>query len=119
LSPQHFPSVNPAVYTGQLRDILALRDGSLRELELFKLAGIVSFPSFHAASAVFYTWALWPVRGARTVAIAVNGLMLAATPVIGAHYMIDVIGGVALAAASVFAAKHLFRLYVAQECGAG
>jgi membrane-associated phospholipid phosphatase len=111
LSPQHFPNVNTAVYAGQLRDILALRDGSLRELELFRLAGIVSFPSFHAASAALYMWALWPVRGLRFAWIAVNGLMLAATPVIGGHYMIDVIGGVALAAASILAAKRLFGIY--------
>ncbi|OAF08399.1 hypothetical protein AYJ54_14990 [Bradyrhizobium centrolobii] len=105
LPAAHFPDINTAVYAGQLRDILALRDGSLRELELYRLAGIVSFPSFHAASAVLYMWALWPVRGIGGIAAALNLLMIAATPVIGAHYMIDVIGGVALAAASILAAK--------------
>ena len=44
------------MYQAQLRDMLALRDGSLRHLELFKITGIVSFPSFHAASAALYTW---------------------------------------------------------------
>jgi membrane-associated phospholipid phosphatase len=109
LSPQHFPNVNSAIYAGQLRDILALRDGSLRELELFKLAGIVSFPSFHAASAAIFMWALWPVRGLRYAWTAVNGLMLAATPVIGAHYMIDVFGGVALAAISILLGKYFLE----------
>lgn len=51
--------------------------------------GIVSFPSFHAASAR-----------------AVYLLMIAATPVIGAHYMIDVIGGVGLAVASILVTKY-------------
>jgi membrane-associated phospholipid phosphatase len=105
LPAAHFPELNTAVYAGQLRDILALREGSLRELELFKLSGIVSFPSFHAASAVLYMWALWPVRGVGGIAAALNLLMIAATPVIGAHYMIDVFAGVALAAASIWAAK--------------
>lgn len=105
------PDVNTSIYAAQLRDILALRDGSLREIELFKLAGIVSFPSFHAASAVLYMWALWPVRGLGGVAASLNLLMIAATPVIGAHYMIDVIGGVAVATASIWAAKlYLDRL---------
>lgn len=105
LPAAHLPDVNTSVYAGQLRDILALRDGSLRELEPFRLAGIVSFPSFHAASAVLYMWALWPVRRIGGIAAALNLLMIAASPVIGAHYMIDIIGGVALAAASIWAAK--------------
>lgn len=105
LPAAHFPEINTAVYAGQLRDILALRDGSLRDLRLFSLSGIVSFPSFHAASAVLYMWALWPVRGLGGIAAALNLLMIAATPVIGAHYIIDVAAGVALAAASIWAAK--------------
>ncbi len=105
LSAAHFPEINTAVYAGQLRDILALRDGSLHELRLFFLAGIVSFPSFHAASAVLDMWALWPVRGLGGIAAALNLLMIAATPVIGAHYVIDVAGGIAVAAASIWTAK--------------
>jgi membrane-associated phospholipid phosphatase len=105
LSAAHFPEINTMVYAGQLRDILALRDGSLHELRLFFLSGIVSFPSFHAASAVLYMWALWPVRGIGGIAAALNLLMIAATPVIGAHYLIDVAGGIAVAAASIWVTK--------------
>jgi membrane-associated phospholipid phosphatase len=105
LPATHFPEINTAVYAGQLHDILALRDGSLHELRLFFLSGVVSFPSFHAASAVLYMWALWPVRGIGGIAAALNLLMIAATPVIGAHYIIDVVGGIAVAAASIWAAK--------------
>jgi membrane-associated phospholipid phosphatase len=93
-------------YEAQLHDILALREGSLRHLELFELAGIVSFPSFHAASAVLYLWALWPVRGLGTASAVLNVLMLISTPVIGAHYVIDVIGGIALAVVSIRAAAY-------------
>lgn len=106
----HIPNVNTAIYAGQLRDILALRDGSLHELELFGLSGIISFPSFHAASAVLYMWALWPVRRIGGVAATLNLLMLAATPVIGAHYMIDIAGGIAVAVGSIWGAK----LYLAR-----
>jgi membrane-associated phospholipid phosphatase len=105
LPAAQLPDVNTAVYAGQLRDILALRDGSLHQLQLFRLSGIVSFPSFHAASAVLYMWALWPVRRIGGIAAALNLLMIAATPVIGAHYIVDVAGGIALAAASIWAAK--------------
>jgi membrane-associated phospholipid phosphatase len=84
---------------------VALRNGTLRHLELFHLAGVVSFPSFHAASAVLYMWALWPVRGFASLSIAMNTLMIVATPVVGAHYIIDVIGGILLAAGSIMLAK--------------
>lgn len=111
LPAAHFPQINTMVYAGQQRDILALRDGSLHELRLFLLSGIVSFPSFHAASAVLYMWALWPVRGIGGIAAALNLLMIAATPVIGAHYIIDVAGGIAVAAASIWAVEfYLQRL---------
>jgi membrane-associated phospholipid phosphatase len=111
LSPtERFPLINSAYYTAQLHDIVALRDGSLRHLELFKLTGIISFPSFHAASAFLYVWALWRVRGFRWVTIAINTLMIAATPVIGAHYIIDIVGGAVVTAGSVLLAKHLFQI---------
>jgi hypothetical protein len=116
LSPaERFPFINSSFYAAQLRDILALRDGSLRHLELFNMAGIVSFPSFHAASAVLYMWALWPVRGIRSAAIVINTLTIIAAPVIGAHYIIDVIGGIALAAGSILLAKHLFRIHASRN----
>ena len=101
------------MYQAQLRDILALRDGSLRHLELFKITGIVSFPSFHAASAVLYIWALWPVRYVGGAAVVLNLLMMASTPVIGAHYMIDVFGGVALAVVGIWLAKYFLNIALA------
>jgi membrane-associated phospholipid phosphatase len=109
IAPSQFQSLDSSLYAAQLRDILALRDGSLRHLELFKLTGIVSFPSFHAASAVLYMWALWPVRFFGGLAAALNLLMVASTPVIGAHYMIDVFGGVALAAISIVLGKYFLN----------
>ena len=110
LSPtERFPLIDSANYTAQLRDIVALRDGSLRHLELFRLAGIISFPSFHTAAAVLYVWAVWPVRGFLWVMIGINTWMVAATPVIGAHYIIDLVGGAVVAAGAVLLAKHLFR----------
>jgi PAP2 superfamily len=115
LSPaEKFPLIDSSNYAAQLRDIVALRDGSLRHLELFRLAGIVSFPSFHTASAVLYVWALWPVRGFRWATIGANSWMIAAAPVIGAHYVVDLIGGAGVAAGSVFLAKHLVQVSVSK-----
>lgn len=116
LAAADFGTLDTRIYAAQLRDIVGLRNGSLRELHLFQLAGIVSFPSFHAASAVLYMWASWPVRGFASVSIAMNVLMIAATPVVGAHYMVDVIGGILLALASIAVAKrYLAVLQAAPE----
>ena len=51
-----------SAYLEQLHDLPLVRDGSLRVLDFDKLTGIVTFPSFHAAAAVLYLWAFWPVR---------------------------------------------------------
>lgn len=51
----------PGGYLDTVRDLPLVRDGSLRELDISKLVGIVTFPSFHAAAAVLYLWALWSV----------------------------------------------------------
>ena len=100
-----FPNINGGAYLAQLRDLPPVRAGTIRHLELFGLAGLVTFPSFHAASAALYAWALWPVRWLRTIAIVANGAMLAATPIDGGHYFIDLIAGVAIAAAAIAAAR--------------
>ncbi|BAM92021.1 hypothetical protein S58_60450 [Bradyrhizobium oligotrophicum S58] len=110
LSPtDQFPLLDSTNYAAQLRDIQALRDGSLRHLDLLKMAGIVSFPSFHTASAILYIWAVWPVRALRWATVALNSWMIAATPLIGAHYIVDIIGGAVVAAGCVLLTKRLFR----------
>ena len=107
IDAQTMTNLDTEIYGKQLRDIPALRDGSLRDLVVFKLAGIVAFPSFHAASGVIYAWALWPVRGFGPLAFALNAIMLVATPVTGAHYVVDVIGGVIVAWASIALARRI------------
>lgn len=109
LDPARFEHVRPLAYLAQLRDLSLVRSGTLRDLNLFELAGIVTFPSFHAASAALYTWALWPVRWMRPVAVVANAVMLAATPIDGGHYFIDLAAGIAVAAVAIAAAKALTR----------
>jgi hypothetical protein len=107
LDPASFANLDPGAYLLQLRDLPQVRDGSLRALNLLSLGGIVTFPSFHAASAALYLWALWPVRWCRPIAIVANGAMLAATPISGGHYFIDLAAGVAVAAAAIIAARQI------------
>jgi hypothetical protein len=94
----------PGAYLAQLHDLPLVRDGTLRHLSLENLAGIVTFPSFHAAAAALYLWAFWPVRWAGPAAAVANIAMLAATPIGGGHYLIDIIAGIAVAAGAIAAA---------------
>lgn len=115
LDPGTLQHVNPGAYLDQLRDLPATRAGTLRHLELLGLGGIVTFPSFHAASVVLYVWALWPVRWFRPVVLLVNGLMLAATPVNGGHYFVDLIAGMAIAVLAIVAARQVGRFFVGRQ----
>ena len=119
IAAESMANLDTHIYALQLHDIPALRDGSLRTLELFKLAGIVSFPSFHAASALLYAWALWPVRGFGIIVAAGCVVMLVATPVVGAHYFIDVLGGMAVAVAAIWISRRVVARLADQAAPAG
>jgi PAP2 superfamily len=80
---------------------LALRDGSLRVIDLADLRGIVSFPSFHAAGLVLTLYAVrryplvfWPM-------LVLDAGTLIAIPTEGGHYLVDIVGGFAVAAATL------------------
>jgi PAP2 superfamily len=115
LDPGMLKNINPGAYLEQLRDLPPTRDGVLRHLELLGLGGIVTFPSFHAASAVLFVWALWPVKWMRPIALLANGAMLAATPLNGGHYFIDVIAGIVIAALAIMAARRVGRLIARRQ----
>jgi hypothetical protein len=99
-----YSHIAPVAYFESVSELPLVRDGSLRHLELLGLTGLVTFPSFHAASAALYTWALWPVRWIRPLAVVANGVMLLSCPVDGAHYVIDLVAGVAIALLAIVAA---------------
>jgi hypothetical protein len=117
IDPANFNNLDPGGYLEQLRDLAPTRAGTLRHLQLLDLAGIVTFPSFHAASAVLYAWALWPARWMRPITISANGAMLAATPIYGGHYFIDVLVGIAIAALAIVAALRVGRIMAGWQVG--
>ena len=100
-------------YGGQARDIPMLRDGTLRALNVAKLGGILTFPSFHAATALLSIWSLWSIWWLRPALLMLNAGMLVATPLVGGHYFVDVIAGVSVAALTIQASKGLTAVFVA------
>lgn len=103
-----FPAESAWVYHGYaegkpppyLAQILGLRAGTLRILAPADLGGIVTFPSYHAATAVFLIW-----LSRRTwlfiPSLLLNAAMLVSTVSEGGHYLIDVPAGIATVAISI------------------
>ena len=78
-----------------------LRDGSLRDIALDRMQGLISIPSLHSAMAVLLVYAVRATRIVAPVFIALDLAMLASTPTDGGHYLVDVLAGIALAVALI------------------
>src|SRR5699024_3462755 len=88
--------------TDVLRTIHGLRDGSLHQVVLPYVDGIISVPSFHAVVAIVIAFSLrrhprwfWPF-------VVLDTLMLLSTLTTGAHYVVDLAGAVVVCCASFF-----------------
>ena len=84
-----------------LADLLALRDGTMSIFPLFALKGIITFPSFHAASAILLSYPYRHYKPFFSLVCVMNGLMLVSIPTEGGHYLVDVIAGVLVAVLSI------------------
>jgi len=95
--------------------IPALRDHSVRVVDLGHLRGIVSAPSFHAAAATLYINAAWRMPRLRWPVLALNAAMLLATPVEGTHYLIDILLGTIVALAAIATLHRLMPHSIARR----
>jgi membrane-associated phospholipid phosphatase len=84
-----------------LEHFYALRDATLRYIDLQKTEGVVQFPSYHTAIAVLSGWSLWRVRWLALPSAGYCAVVILTTSPIGGHYLIDLIAGAAIAAASI------------------
>ncbi|WP_316158344.1 MULTISPECIES: phosphatase PAP2 family protein [unclassified Bradyrhizobium] len=105
LLPSDYPNIVPQAFYDSARDMLLVRDGTLRLLDTNHLAGIVTFPSFHAAAAVLDGWALWSFRWLRPFNVMIHGAMLLSTPIGGGHFLVDMIAGISIAILSILVAR--------------
>lgn len=85
----------------------ALREGSVRTIDVRHITGLVSFPSYHTVAAILVAWAAWTSRWMRWPVTATCIAMGIAIPTIGNHYLIDMIGGGLLGIAVIPVAKRL------------
>jgi hypothetical protein len=94
-----------------------LRAHAVHVIDLEQLRGLVSAPSFHAASATLYIAAAWRTRELRWPLLAANGAMLLATPVEGTHYLADIILGAVVAIAAMTIVDIAMRVQLAGSDG--
>lgn len=109
LAPADYALIQPTAFFDHMREFPRLRDGSLRVIDLPRLVGVVTFPSFHAAAAVLYLWGFWPLWWMRPAAVICSGGMLLATPICGDHYFVDIVAGIGVAALGIAAAAAVSR----------
>jgi len=91
----------------QIRDFMALRGGTMRELDLAQLEGLINFPSFHATLGVLFMYALRGRGWLCTASVALNVVMILSVLSEGGHYLVDVISGAAIAAVAISATARL------------
>jgi hypothetical protein len=99
--PAQFQHIKLEFGTWAVEALLRMRSGMAQTLSLNDLPGLTHVPSLHTAMGLI---GIYYCRGKLHVflaALAVNGLMIAATPLFGGHYFIDLFTGAALALVSV------------------
>ena len=85
-----------AAHTGYVPVMTDLRNGTLRNINLFNGQGLVVFPSFHTTLAVLCAAATWPWHRLRLPALLFNLLIIFSAMSEGGHYLVDILAGLLL-----------------------
>ena len=95
-----FPAAGPAKYyqavvhadVSMLSHFEPLREGTLRIIDLRKMQGLVSIPSFHMIMAMLLVYVMRKTP-LYSVFLILNIVVTASTPTRGEHYLVDLIAG--------------------------
>lgn len=111
LTSADFRHVDPWAGYIHLADFNGLRDGTMGILDLAKMQGIITFPSYHAGLSAVTLWGFWTsgVRWLKWTGPIVALGTIVATPVDGGHYFVDVLAGIAIAVVSIVVACRAVR----------
>ncbi|WP_187634054.1 MULTISPECIES: phosphatase PAP2 family protein [Paraburkholderia] len=100
----HFNITDPNT-SATVSDFDLLRNGKIVKFDLLRIQGLVSFPSFHTALAVFFAYSLRRTIFLFPFAVLLNATMVISTPTQGGHYLVDVFGGLTLALVTIYILK--------------
>lgn len=103
LAPSAYPGISIPWDFGPV--IVSLKSG-LRVIDPNVITGFVSFPSFHAASAVIFAWAARPTAF-RWFFLALNIAVAFAALVVGAHYLVDILAGAMVGSMAIWGSRQL------------
>lgn len=115
LALDQLTSINAHYGYAFLADFNAVRDQQAFAMSVANAAGIITFPSLHAAGALLCAWAAWDIKIIRYPFAIWNIIMAASAISHGSHYLIDVIAGVVLGAISIFLVKELLSFMQRKE----
>jgi hypothetical protein len=110
LAPHDIPAMRLRVGWEQQAVLDAVRSGHMRSLSPSEMAGIIAFPSFHAAGATLLAWSWRKLPVAGPIFVAWNVAMIATAPLIGSHYFCDVAAGIAVALLAIRTATHSYDI---------
>ena len=99
--PAEFTHIRLEHGSWAVEPLTKVREGTAQALSLNDMPGLTSVPSFHTAMGLICIYCCRGHKLLFIVALAINGLMFAATPIFGAHYIIDLIAGAFLAAFAI------------------
>ncbi len=106
ITPAMYPNLHTRTPWSFAPAILAMKQGN-KVIGSGLMVGYVSFPSYHAASAVIFTWAAWEFGPFRWLFLIVNICMAAAAMIVGGHYFVDLLGGAIVAVAAILVSAYL------------
>lgn len=109
VEPEQLTSINAYFSFFFLDQFNALRTDPDFIFRMEEVAGILTFPSVHAAVAALCAWAAWDLRFARYPMMVINILMAVAAVSHASHYFVDVLAGGVVAGVSIVAVKRLTR----------
>lgn len=109
ITPASYPNMSAQVAWVSGPTIHAIRDHGARIITKELMVAFVSIPSYHAAAAVLFAWAAWPIRWLRWGTIILNVAMTISALIIGGHYLIDLVGGALIGGLSIPVARAVLR----------
>ena len=91
----------------------ALRSQADTTLDLSKVQGLVTFPSFHTNLAIITAYAVRDIRFFAVPVTILNGIVIVATLPEGGHYLVDVLAGAVIAASCIafFRSKYSGKIF--------
>jgi len=96
-APAH-PEIVPEI---GVHDLFALRDGSLRELNLTRMDGLITFPSFHVILSLLFIYVVRGMPVLFPLSLLANIAVIVSTLTAGGHYLVDSFGALIVTAVSI------------------